>query len=48
MRELATIQQLKAIYPIQDADFVELAQIMGWRCVVKKGEFQPDDLGVYF
>jgi len=48
MRELATVQQIKAIHPIKDADFVELAQVMGWQCVVKKGEFQLGDYGVYF
>jgi len=48
MRELATIQQIKEIHPIKDADFVELARIMGWQCVVKKGEFKLGDYGVYF
>ena len=48
MRQLATIRQIKYIEPITDSDFLELAHIMGWQCVVKKGEFVPDDLGVYF
>ena len=48
MRALVTIQRVKEITPIPDSDFLETAHIMGWQCVVKKGEFQTGDLGVYF
>jgi RNA ligase (TIGR02306 family) len=48
MRQLATIQRIKSTEPIADSDFLELAHVMGWQCVVKKGEFQKGDLGVYF
>ncbi|MCL2210641.1 MAG: RNA ligase (ATP) [Treponema sp.] len=48
MRSLVTIQKVKSIAAIQDSDFLELACIMGWQCVVKKGEFKEGDLGVYF
>jgi len=48
MRELVTIQQLKNITPIAESDFIELAHVMGWQCVVKKGEFKPGDYGIYF
>jgi RNA ligase (TIGR02306 family) len=48
MRALATIQRVKAITAIPDSDFLETAHIMGWQCVVKKGEFQTGDPGVYF
>ncbi|MCL2381616.1 MAG: RNA ligase (ATP) [Treponema sp.] len=48
MRSLVTIQKVKAISGIADSDFLELAHIMGWQCVVKKGEFREGDLGVYF
>ncbi|MCL2276856.1 MAG: RNA ligase (ATP) [Treponema sp.] len=48
MRSLVTIQKVKSITPIPDSDFLELAHIMGWQCVVKKNEFKQGDLGVYF
>jgi RNA ligase (TIGR02306 family) len=48
MRALVTIQRVKAITAIADSDFLEAAHIMGWQCVVKKGEFKEGDLGVYF
>jgi len=48
MRSLVTIQKVKAISPIPDSDFLELAHIMGWQCVAKKGEFKEGDLGVYY
>jgi len=48
MRALVTIQRVKKISVIPDSDFLETAHIMGWQCVVKKGEFQDGDLGVYF
>jgi RNA ligase (TIGR02306 family) len=48
MRSLASIQTVRDITPIEDSDFLELAHVMGWQCVVKKGEFRPGDLAVYF
>jgi len=48
MRQLVTIQKIKAISPIPDSDFLELAHVMGWQCVAKKGEFRAGDFGVYF
>ncbi|MDR0450212.1 MAG: RNA ligase (ATP) [Treponema sp.] len=48
MRALVTIQRVKAITDIPDSDFLEAVHIMGWQCVVKKGEFKEGDLGVYF
>jgi RNA ligase (TIGR02306 family) len=46
-RKLASIQRVLAIEPIVNADAIELARINGWQCVVKKGEFAPNDLGVF-
>ena len=48
MRSLVTIQKVKQITAIADSDFLELAHVMGWQCVVKKGEFQAGDMGVYY
>jgi RNA ligase (TIGR02306 family) len=48
VRNLVTIQKVKEISGIADSDFLELAHIMGWQCVVKKGEFMAGELGVYF
>jgi len=48
MRLLVTIQRVRAISPIPDSDFLELAHVMGWQCVAKKGEFKEGELGVYY
>lgn len=48
LRKLVTIQEVKELIPIKDADNIELAKIMGWQCVVKKGEFKKGDKAVYF
>lgn len=47
-RKLASIRKVTGILPIVGADNIELVQIDGWQCVVKKGEFQPGDLCIYF
>lgn len=48
MRKLASIQKVESIVPIEGADRIELAHVLGWQCVVNKGVFKPGDLGVYF
>ena len=48
MRKLATIRTVKKLVPIKGADFIELAIVDGWQCVVKKGEFTEGDKGIYF
>ena len=47
MRKLATIQKILSLSPIPDADAIEVAQILGWKVVVKKGEFHVGQLCVY-
>lgn len=47
-RKLASIQVIKELKPIKGADFIELAVVNGWQCVVKKGEFEVGDKSVYF
>jgi len=46
-RKLASIQTVLEIHPIKRADRIEVAVVMGWRCVVKKGEFVPGDTVIY-
>lgn len=48
MRKLASIQRVWKIEPIEGADRIELAHVLGWQCVVNKGQFQPMDIAVYF
>ena len=47
-RKLASIQRIWKIEPIEGADRIELAFVLGWQCVVNKGRFQPMDLAVYY
>jgi len=48
MRKLASIQTIKYIKPIPDADSIETVGVLGWEVVSKKGEFKPGDLCVFF
>lgn len=48
MRQLASIQRITAIDPIEGADAIECASVLGWKVVVKKGEYAVGDLAVYF
>jgi hypothetical protein len=47
MRKLASIQKITNLTPIEGADAIEVAQVLGWQVVVKKGEFSVGDLCVY-
>lgn len=47
MRNLVHIEKIKELIPIKDADFIELAKILDWQLIVKKGEFSVGDLAVY-
>lgn len=47
-RKLASIQKVWKTEPIEGADRIELAHVLGWQCVVNKGQFQEGDLGIYF
>ena len=48
MRQLVTVRTVTDLIPIEGADRIELAKIDGWQCVVKKGDFQVGDKGIYF
>lgn len=47
LRKLVTIQEIKDIRPIKDADEIEVVRVLGWAVVVKKGEFKVGDKVIY-
>lgn len=49
-RKMASIQEIATLSPIENSDFLEVATMkdLGWKVVVKKGEFKPGDKVVYF
>lgn len=48
VRHLVTIQRVAALDPIEGADRIEVASILGWKVVVQKGLYQVGDLVVFF
>lgn len=47
-RKLASVQKILNLRPIPGADLIEVADVLGWSVVVKKGDFAVGDLAVYF
>ena len=47
-RELVYVVKIDGIIPIDGADRVEIAQVGGWRIMVKKEQFKEGDLAIYF
>lgn len=47
MRQLASIQRIKNLESIENADAILKATVLGWQLVVRKDEFQIGDLCVY-
>ena len=47
-RKLSKIVRVDGVVPIVGADAIEAAKLGGWTVVVKKAEFKPGDLAVYF
>jgi RNA ligase (TIGR02306 family) len=47
-RKLASIQKILALDPIEGADKIEVATILGWKCVVPKGQHRVEELVVFF
>ena len=37
-RKLASIQKIWNLSPIEGADRIELAHVLGWQCAVNKGQ----------
>lgn len=48
MRKLASIQKIENLEPIEGADRILKATVLGWNLVVKKEEFKIGDKCVYF
>ena len=46
-RKLASIQRIKALEPIANADAIEKATVLGWQLVVRRGEFRVGDRCIY-
>lgn len=46
-RKLASIQYIHHIIPIEGADRIECVHVLGWQCVVNKGQFQVGEKCVY-
>jgi len=44
---LASIQKIISIHPIENADKIELAKVLGWQVVVEKGLYNPGDMCVF-
>lgn len=47
-RQLVSIQKVLALDPIPEADRIEAATILGWKVIVKKGDFKVGDYCVFF
>ena len=47
-RELAYVVKIDNIEPIPGRDRVECAKVGGWTIMVRKNQFKPGDLGIYF
>ena len=47
-RELCYVVRVDEIKPIEGRDRVECAVVGGWTIMVRKGQFQPGSLGIYF
>jgi RNA ligase (TIGR02306 family) len=45
---ITEVCRIENIIPHDNANLLEIVQIKGWQCVVKKGEFKIKDLVVYF
>lgn len=45
--KLSTIEKVNAILPHENADKLEIARVLGWQSVVKKGEYKVGDYVVF-
>lgn len=47
MSNLASAERILKIEPIEGADFIQKATVLGWELVIKKDEFHVGDLAGY-
>lgn len=47
MRKLASIQKIIGLEPIEGADNIMKAKVLGWELVIKKGEYAVGDFCIY-
>jgi len=47
MRKLAHIEIIESLHPIEKADKIEMVKVLGWQCVVAKGEFKVGQKIIY-
>ena len=48
MRKLASIQKITKVSPIEGCDFIELATVLGWQVIIKKGELTEGGCCLFF
>jgi RNA ligase (TIGR02306 family) len=46
-RKLASVQRIIDISPIEGADRIEVCRVLGWQCVIGKGQFKVGELVVF-
>lgn len=46
-RNLAVVREVEEVLPHFNADTLEIARVLGWYVVIRKGEFKPGDYCVY-
>lgn len=46
-RMLAHVEEVVRVFPIDGADKIEAVQVLGWECVIKKGDLKQGDKCVY-
>lgn len=47
MRKLASVQKILSLSPIEGADKIELARVLGWNVVVEKDKYKVGEMVVY-
>lgn len=46
-RQLATIQKIESLTPIENSDHLAVARVLGWNVVVRKDEWKDNNICVY-